>query len=348
MKRLLTGFFLALACAAHGQLSNYNSQAYWSRFTLQSHQQQPAGSDTSLVFVTNRFIHPDSLRFVDEFIDTSALKYFFLEKQQGTWKVYPEPTLAEAMDHLPRNRDIVVYAEGMGKIFTSNVERAQLMSAQYAVNVVMFDYASINTTYKPSKNFRFARQNARLSAPQYLQLLRTIQTARENREPWTEGVSVSMFYHSMGNIILERMMKGQDTGVLAANVPPFVDNLIINAACVPMRRHARWVEKIHFAKNVFVHYNKRDMQLKGAHLLTLKRQLGEKVPQRQRASNAQYVNFLELARWQHSYFMNFPYNEYRLNSAMVAYFNRLFNGQGVTAGELTALRASAPAATASN
>jgi hypothetical protein len=90
------------------------------------------------------------------------------------------------------------------------------------------------------------------------------------------------------------------------------------------------------------------MQLKGAHLLTLKRQLGEKVPQRQRASNAQYVNFLELARWQHSYFMNFPYNDYRLNAAMVAYFNRLFNGKGVTAGELTALQASAPAATASN
>ncbi len=348
MKRLLTGIILLLACAAQAQLSNYNSQAYWSRFALQAGHQHPTGSDTSLVFVSNRFIHPDSLRFVDEFLDTTALKFFFLEKQQGTWKVYQEPTLAEAMEHMPIRRDIVVYAEGMGKIFTSNVERAQLMSAQYGVNVVMFDYASINTTYKPSKNFRFARQNAKLSASQYRELLTMIKTARDNQEPWIQDVSVSTFYHSMGNIILEQMMKGTPDGILAKDVQPFVDNLIINAACVPMKRHARWVENIHFAKNIYVHYNKRDLQLKGAHFLTFRRQLGEKVTRRQRAGNAQYVNFLEVARWKHSYFMNFPYNDYRLNPAMVAYFTRLFNGQGITAGELTALQASAPAATVSN
>lgn len=348
MKRLLTGLFLMLACTAQAQLSNYNSQAYWSQFALQAGHQQPSGSDTALVFVTNRFIHPDSLRFVDEFIDTSALKYFYLEKLHGTWKVYPEPTLAEAMAHMPARRDIVIYAEGMGKIFTSNVERAQLMSTQYGVNVVMFDYASINTQYKPSKNFRFARQNARLSARQYRELLTAIKAARNNNEPWIQDASVSTFYHSMGNIILEQMMKAETAGITGDGEQPFVDNVIINAACVPMKRHARWVEKIRFAKNIYIHYNKRDLQLKGAHLLTFKRQLGEKVTRRQMAANARYVNFLEAARWQHSYFMNFPYNEYRLNPAMVAYFSRLFNGQGVTAGELTALQASAPAATASN
>ncbi len=348
MKRLLTGFLLALACSAQAQLSNYNSHAYWSRFNLQTAHQHPAGSDTSLVFVSNRFIHPDSLRFVDEFIDTTALKYFFLEKQNGIWKVYQEPTLDQAMEHLPLRRNIVVYAEGMGKIFTSNVERAQLMSGQYGVNVVMFDYASINTTYKPSQNFRYARQNARLSARQYAALLIMIRTAREKAAPWTEGVSVSTFYHSMGNIILEQMMREGDLGLLEKEAVPFVDNLIINAACVPMKRHAQWVEKIRFAKNIYIHYNRRDMQLKGAHLLTLKRQLGEKVTRRQRADNAQYVNFLEVARWQHSYFMNFPYNDYRLNTAMITYFDRLFTGRGVTAGELTALQASAPAETEPN
>lgn len=222
------------------------------------------------------------------------------------------------------------------------------MAAQYHVNVVMFDYASINTTYKPSKNFKFARQNARLSAGQYRSLLTMLKAARDADEPWIRDVSVSTFYHSMGNIILEQMMKGEATGVLAADGEPFVDNLIINAACVPMKRHAKWVKKIHFAKQIYIHYNKRDLQLKGAHLLTMKRQLGEKVTRRQLAPNARYVNFLEVARWQHSYFMNFPYNEYRLNPAMVAYFGRLFNGQGVTAGELTALQASAPAVPASN
>ena len=42
---------------------------------------------------------------------------------------------------------------------------------------------------------------------------------------------------------------------------------------------------------------------------------------------------------QHSYFMNFPYNDFKLSPAMVAYFSRLFNGKGISRNEATALLA---------
>ncbi len=339
MQRFLIVFLLFVnIVTARAQLSLYNSNECWSQFLLQPSGHQPVSqSDTCLVFVSNRYIHPDSLRFVDEYLDTTTLKYFFLEKLDGKWKVYQAASLAEAMGHLPHKKDIVVYAEGMGKIFTSNVERAELMSAQYDVNVVMFDYASINTSYRPSKNFRFARKNARLSAGQYLSLLEEFREARNNNAGWITGVKLTTFYHSMGNIILEQMIKKHN--ISAINTAPFIDNLVINAACVPQKRHARWVAQIHFARQIYVHYNRRDMQLKGAHLLTLKRQLGEKISRR-RADNATYVNFHSTAGWQHSYFMNFPYNEFRLTPAMTGYFSRLFNGQGISSSELTALLAS--------
>lgn len=327
---------LGTIVTARAQSAAYNSNEHWSQFLLQPETlKPPVKSDSCLVFVSNRYIHPDSLRFVDEFLDTTSLKYFFLQKTGGKWNVYQASSLSEAMEHMPRGKDIVVYAEGMGKIFTANVARAKLMAAQYDVNVVMFDYASINNTYKPSKNFRFARQNARMSAGQYFSLMKELQQAKAAGAPWIDGARVTTFYHSMGNIILEQMVRHYNVSDL--NETPFIDNLVINAACVPQKGHADWVEKIRFAKQVYVHYNRTDLQLKGAHLLMLKKQLGEKVKKRARAANAVYVNFHDMVGFRHSYFMNFPYNEFKLSPAMVSYFKRILNGQGISSNEVISL-----------
>ena len=323
MRRLLILLLLALPTVAYAQLSFYNSDAYWSDFCLQNSCAEPSITDTCLVFVSNRHVHPDSLRFVDEYVDTAGLKYFFLQKRGGKWNVYQTSGLAEAMNLLPEKRDIVVYTEGMGKIFTTNVARAVLMRSQYHVNVVMFDYSSINTTYKPSRNFYFARNNARLSAPHYFELLKRLQVARRDNEYWVQHVRISTFYHSMGNIILKEMMEHQPWQEL--NSLPFIDNLVINAACVPRRNHREWVENIRFANKIYVHYNRMDLQLKGAHMLTFRAQLGEKVVGGH-ASNATYINFHKQVGHQHSYFLNFPQNEYRMTDEMKEYFARLFTG----------------------
>lgn len=323
MKRLLFLLCITITLGAHAQLSQYNSNAYWANFRFQTDTAKPALTDTCLIFVSNRHLNKDSLRFVDEFVDTAGLKYFFLQKSAGKWNVFQMPTLSDAMHLLPEKRDIVVYTEGMGKIFTTNVERALLMRLQYHVNVIMFDYASINTTYRPARNFNFARSNARMSAPHYFRLLTTIQQARQNKEDWIDQIKVTTFCHSMGNIILMEMMKSQPFEQL--NDSPFLDNVVINAACVPSKRHHQWVENIRFANKVYIHYNRSDWQLKGAHLLTFRRQLGEKLT-RSLAKNASYINFHDQVGRQHSYFLNFPQNDYRMTTEMKDYFVQLFGG----------------------
>lgn len=323
MRELLLILCMTISLSAKAQLSHYNSDAYWANFCFQADSVKPAQTDTCLVFVSNRHLYRDSLRFVDEFVDTSDLKYFFLQKDTGRWNVYQVPSLADAMRLMPEKRDIVVYAEGMGKIFTSNVERALLMRSQYNVNVVMFDYASINTTYRPARNFKFARTNARISAPHYFRLLRTIQQARRQQDDWIDHIKVSTFCHSMGNIIFMEMMKHQPYDLL--NSEPFIDNVVLNAACVPSWRHNEWVERISFAKKIYINYNRSDWQLKGAHLLTFTAQLGEKV-KGERAGNAIYVSFHGQGDRQHSYFLNFPWNDYRMTPEMKDYFAQLFSG----------------------
>lgn len=330
MRRFLILLCVTISLSAHAQLALYNSDAYWANFCLQANCTKPALTDTCLVFVSNRHFNKDSLRFVDEFVDTAGLKYFFLQKSAGKWNVFQVPTLTDAMHLMPEKRDIVVYAEGMGKIFTTNVERALLMRSQYQVNVVMFDYASINTTYRPSKNFKFARSNARLSAPHYFRLLQAIQQARREKEDWIEHVKITTFCHSMGNIIFMEMMKSQHYEIL--NNEPFIDNVVLNAACVPSKGHQHWVERIRFANKIYINYNRSDWQLKGAHLLTLRRQLGEKL-KRPLAANASYVSFREQGGRQHSYFLNFPQNDYRMTEEMKDYFRQLFTGNAAVLEE---------------
>ncbi|RAJ10421.1 alpha/beta hydrolase family protein DUF900 [Chitinophaga skermanii] len=324
---------------AHAQQPpDYNSRAYWSKFQLQPENAKPKIiSDTCMVFVSNRHFQPDSARFLDEFVDTLHLNYFFLQKQDTNWLVYRTPSLNDAMLLMPHQKDIVVYAEGMGKIFTSNVDRAYLLTSQYSVNVIMFDYSSINSTYKPKRNFAFAQENARMSAKQYLQLLHMLQEGRAQQASWLGHANITLFYHSMGNIILKNMM--QTKGIELLNQQPFIDNLVINAACVPQKKHAKWVEKIDFAKHVIVHYNPRDIQLKGAHLLMRRRLLGENLFSHL-ANNATYVNFRPLANWKHTYFMNFPHEKFKLSPSMHGYFAKLFGGDSLAATEVINLFAS--------
>lgn len=326
MKPLFLALAMLISITAAAQRVPYNSDASWSAFAVQDTVPQPGAGDTCLVFVSNRHFLQDSLRFLDELIDTARVHYFFLRRQGPQWQVFQTNSLSDAMEMFPGHRDIVVYAEGMGKIFTNNVERASLMTEQYGVNVVMFDYASINNDYRPSRNFKFARANAALSSKQYFALLKDFQAARDAHADWIAGAKLTLFFHSMGNIILRNMMLTQHFADL--NAQPFVDNVLINAACVPQRHHAEWVEHIRFAGNVFIHYNRHDIQLKGAHLLTFQDQLGEVV--HQHAGNAHYINFHDYVGWKHSYFLNFPNSKFQLTDGMKLYFNQVFKGNTAT------------------
>jgi hypothetical protein len=144
----------------------------------------------------------------------------------------------------------------------------------------------------------------------------------------------------MGNIIFMEMMKHQPYEQL--NKAPFIDNVVLNAACVPSKGHKEWVERIRFANKIYIHYNRSDWQLKGAHLLTLSRQLGEKL-KRPLAANATYVNFHEQGGRQHSYFLNFPQNDYRMTPEMKDYFAQLFSGNTAVLEEEKTLAKKQPA-----
>lgn len=318
--------FLALDAAA-GRASRYfdyfNTEAFWGRFQLESGENAPivSESDTALLIASNRAPGADSLRFMSEEHGDGTIRYFFVHSRNGKWKIRPCADLSEgiAIMQKRRPRPWVVYTEGMGKIFTSDVERGMRMAGEYGSNVILLDYPSIHTGYGSFKNYRFAWNNSTAIFRDFAPVFDTLQSLRSTmlRGPF------NLFFHSMGNNLMRKLVQ-KDLLKRHTTDGKWVDNLILNAPCVPRRGSKRWVGNLTFANRVIVNYNPEDRVLKLASIAGFRGVLGLG-PKRKISRNATYVNFNGISGYGHSNFMGL-YGRPFPPAAAIAHYRQLLWG----------------------
>lgn len=279
----------------------FNDTNWWQRLV---YEEQPitkhfSKADTCIIVVSNRSKTENPLRFMSEIRGNGTLLYFFVYAQEGKWHVLRVNNLEEAINYMPaKNDDWVVYTEGMGKIFTTEVNRGMQMASQYGVNVIMLDYPSISTTKKHLGNYLFSIRNARNSYKDYVPVLDTI------KQQYIAGNmgkgSMTLFFHSMGNYLIQQTVKRKQ--LFHINDTVWVNNIILNAACVPQRAHKKWISRINFAERIYVHYNPKDYTLFWPELVNKKKQLGRRLNS-SLCSKVNYINFHPLVGENHSYFL---------------------------------------------
>lgn len=326
MCRILTILLLLVyAAPVSGQEYPYNKETWWNRFVLEkNYQTDLTAVDTSIIVVTNRHLTKDSLRFMSEERGDGKLLYFFVYAHEGRWHVLQVNDLGKALSLVPhKHKDWVVYTEGMGKIFTSEVNRGMMMASQLDVNVIMLDYPSITTTKKTLGNYLFAIKNARHCYEDYVPVLHTIK-ANKLTGKMGHG-NLSLFFHSMGNYLIRQTAKKNQLGQLNSVV--WVDNIILNAPCVPQAGHAKWLDKITFAENIYIQYNPEDRTLYWPELINKKNQLGRKL-KGPLSSKAHYVNFNKLVGQEHSYFIAL-HDHKQVDKEVWEYYNTILHGRPV-------------------
>lgn len=302
MRYLLIIFCICcLLPQTYAQRSFFNSDEFWAMFRLE-HDPPPALSakDTAIVVASSRVVNrDDARRFIGEVCDGDSLHYYFVYAAKGNWHVLPAKNLSEAVGYMPApNRDWALYADGYGKIFTSGIDRGMRMAAQHEVNVLYLDYPSYNSSKKLLGNYRFAFTNARNAYKNFVPVFDSVQQLR--RQHKMGNGHLSLFFHSMGNnIIRETVRKGR---LPELNHDLWVDNLVLNAPCVPQKKHTKWLNQVHFARRIYIHYNPHDRVLKGAHLVSFNKQLGEKI-KKPVSTQAVYINFHTLTDDNHSNFL---------------------------------------------
>lgn len=329
MKRLQRLFFsgtvfllFLLNHPLYAQISYFNSDDYWHRFSLkaQDYPLQIHENDTAVIIATNRVFDDTALRFLPDKYH-GGIRYFIIYSREGKWNVIPVSSLKEAVNALPgTDKDWVIYTEGMGKLFTTSADRAMRMNAEYGVNVIYLDYPSINAKWRRTRNYYFAKHNASIAYKDLAPVFDTIKMLKQQHLLGPK--SVNLFFHSMGNIVLQKMVQNKKIGFM--NTAEWVDNLILNAACVPQRKHREWLAKIKFAKRIYVLYNPNDFTLGGAYFMTKKNQLGMKVKKPVYA-DALYVNFEKLVGKRHSNFLNL-YGYSPQPDAAMQFYKVLFHG----------------------
>lgn len=306
----------------HRPFDYYNSEAFWNRLQIDSSATKPlfSASDTAIVVVSNRGRRPGALRFMTE-SDRDTLSYFLVFSRAGKWLVREESSLSNVLKlHPDHNKPWVVYTEGMGKLFTSDLERGMLLSGQYAVNVLLLDYPSIRSDKGNLGNYRFAKKSAATAYRDFVPVLDSIRILKEQGKMGEGGVN--LFFHSMGNKVVRELVLHHELPVLNKGI--WVDNLILNAPCVPQKKHKKWLDKISFARHIYVHYNPEDNTLKWARMLSLHKQLGDR-PRKPLSQQVVYVNFHTACGEGHSNFLNLP-GRNPVSPRVIQYYQRLFDG----------------------
>lgn len=327
--------FILLPVIAKAQLEYFNSEQFWGKLVLREYGDKVdiSEGDTVIIVASNRVKDTASFRFFPEERDGKQIKYFVVYSHQGKWQVQPVPSLAKAVTYMPeKNKDWVVYTEGMGKFFTSDLDRGMSLAGQYGVNVILMDYPSITAHKKRLANYFFAMKNAKIAYKDFTPVLDTVRMMQEKGQLGREGVN--LFFHSMGNIVMRQIVRNGRLGQINASV--WVNNLILNAPCVPQHGHRKWVDKIRFAKRIYIHYNPHDYTLGGAYLLSKRNQLGMKV-KGPVSDKAVYVNFNTLARKGHSNFLNL-YGRNSIPEAADRHYRVLFHGDAVDTSDTSKYR----------
>lgn len=304
MKSLSLLLFLFSFCMVFSQGTNSIPSGYtgcdWSKMTLNKNYR--AVKEDTCIFVVSTRHYKDTLKeFVDYDYDTTGtLTYFAVYFQGSKWTAVPYSNLEALLNLKPEFKNFVVFTEGLGKTFTSGIDRATRLKRIYDIDELFFDWPTQRPYMKSGKNFRTTYRVSREVAKPYAHFLEEFQRYKEVHR--SKFKMTTLMFHSMGNLVLMYDLKND----LFKNIRPgLVDNVILNAACVPQRKHAKWLSKLSFSKHTFVTINKRDRNLNGARLALFRHILGEKV-KKPLVPGVHYVSFSKVLEREHNYYLIRP------------------------------------------
>lgn len=323
MRILITLILIVSSLTVNAQFEYFNTPDFWGKFQIDT-KPETIHPDSAFVMISNRKYTGDKLRFLGDAVDEERLHYLYIYAWKNKWHVLETKTIEDAINYMPDiNRDWLLYTEGMGKQFTTDADRAFIVNGMYHVNVIMFDYPSITSEKGQFGNYFFAIGNAKNAYKYFTPALYTIEDLRVKHKMGSG--KLSMIFHSMGNYVIRNMVKKGELRMI--NDKQWVDNLILNAPCVPNRHHKVWLEKIGFAKNIYIHYNPEDRTLGGAYLASKQIQLGGALKNAE-CNNVHYINFSILCGENHSNFLN-VHGRPSASSVAVKHYNTLFHGDTV-------------------
>jgi len=282
------------------KLSGPPSYCNWANVSLNKNY-NPSEDDTCLFVASIRNYNETKHEFVDYDYDaTGTIKYFAVYFKGNHWVAVPHSTLTELMELKKTFKNFVVLAEGLGKTFTSGVDRATKLMRVYDVDELFFDWPTARPYMRSGKNIKVTSYLAPKAAKVYASFLKDFQDYKTAHSEKFQ--TVTLFFHSMGNLLLMYNLKNNAFNSIS---PSFANSVVLNAACVNQTNHKVWLDKLSFADQIYVTINDKDRNLRGASIIFGDHQLGEK-PKAVFCEKANYINFSKVLDKEHNYYIMQP------------------------------------------
>lgn len=295
---------------------------------------------TSVYVMTNQqVIQNDSATFSwGDIIETeqpALFKATFWAMDSIQYEKVDSVTFMQMMSERPGNW--LFFVHGAGKTFQRAVWRAFDISYYYDINVMTYSWPSANPRDMSFKGFKYQLMKYQQSLPHFKKSFEMIKSFKENC--MEEGESLSLLLHSMGNMLLEDLVKNDELSDMPHDL---FDNLILNAASVKEENHKAWVEKLDMQKRIYINMNRGDVNLKGVRaFLRQGIQLGQKVKSTP-ADNAVYIHFTKAVGFKlppgksHTYFIAETADKH---PEIKSYYEQILNGKDVDLNNILRFKA---------
>jgi hypothetical protein len=291
--------FLICNASVNAQTAGYTFLT-WENISLET--TDSGISDTNIVIITNRKFdaqNKDGFFFGNEIDSDGKLRYLVASCNQNKWRICLKESFEQAMQSIKINNDFLFIVHGDGKTFPNLLDRSIRTERLYGLNLLVFDWPSKVPGYSRMKNYFNSRRNAGVSINAFKEALKIFGNYRLANTTINDTIHCSLFVHSLGNYILKGLVENS----MDTSIKMEFDNLIMNAPAVQQKGHKSWVGKMNFQKRIYITSNQKDRTLYGAHIVTFRRQLGEKL-RKPLADNASYINFKNLVGKKHNYYLD--------------------------------------------
>jgi hypothetical protein len=269
-----------------------NTYATFAQQTISEHKHHHVFNESDVYVITNRQIDTSHARhpFTNHVSTNPSLTFFranasFHDSILLT-KLDSISFLTEIMDI--KKQDWVLFLHGDNNSFEHAVLEALDIQNTYNIRVIIFSWPSRSLELSGLKNLENSYQNLLKSSDHFKSVIRTMYCLRNSGRDSPDEKKLSLFVHSLGNYYLENLVNQH---FLLESRSLLFDNVIINASAVEQKNHQKWLEQLHFQNNLFVTFNKKDINLFALRIFS---KHGMKLGERAKlpfANNAVYFNF---------------------------------------------------------
>lgn len=205
------------------------------------------------------------------FLSMNAFAQFDLEQTglitSKSYELRPVSDMEEILNEFQSespDKHILVYIHGRGRDATKEFEMLKSLEKRQNVRIVMFRWPSWSSLItRPVDKAQNASVDLR-------EVFYSLKHYKDDNPEIFHNKKVSLFLHSMGNIVLEEFTRFKFANDLNSPRLKLFNNIALLGADVGLYNHREWLSKVNFADRKYVAMNNQDIVLNLSNLLDFK------------------------------------------------------------------------------